>query len=793
MTSVEALTYVRDARKDYVPSKIVIDNIGYDIETTIQDKSIDLVFEDTNALVSRLGIQREQKKVEIPAFKLTADVDVNNVTETFRLTYTAPAKFSCGVVLPDYESVKSAIRSLIAAQIDNIKTENLSGTDYYVGNPYLNAYIAALASFDKNEPLSSFATYTQKSIYESAISTGDKTAKLAESFKRKFISDLNDAVSNTDQVIADFLINAPKDLPGGEPESFVYLYEALREFSRQFGAEADLAGHTSGGSAPGSEPTATEVIDIIRPILSGIMDKLDNLKFSDFKKGGSFNTELHGYVNELLDNDKDIAYKSPISTRLGEDTAENLNPEYYNGALGQEGVKATAQKAFSDLKTENPKFSNFVTLGSEGKLIADDTKRLYTNFVGLSNVLGLDAGPIASTPPDESVKSDTTKAPVTPDTGEAGTAGSTETGTTGGQTSSTGTPPTAQPTPAPKPRDYVYFYYKFIRVDPTASPPPKLVVKFPGTGQTREVVIDPSELGDRLEYVVNDDNRELFQTPIDNATLTVIATAVPFTGGEPVTIKKQIPFSSKPPSVPPVLPFSFTDVRGKTISPGVKSGGSAVADDGTKQGSVTQVFYTDKGGISTSTTDATCKAKGTTYTFTFESGFVIPVELRQPLKESAKKVQLNEAGGTVPHWLFIKPGSGKAAGGQGAGGQGAGGQGAGAGTGSGTRVNVVVKAFQIKTTDKWIKVPNTGNPWDLGTFKVEFADGSAGVPGIGRVLSAAEARSIGGAALAQALFVKSEAWSKTGIDCFGDDPTVTGYDSSITTREFGRPVTMVSG
>jgi hypothetical protein len=285
--------------------------------------------------------------------------------------------------------------------------------------------------------------------------------------------------------------------------------------------------------------------------------------------------------------------------------------------------------------------------------------------------------------------------------------------------------------------------------------------------------------------------------------VAVTITGKPSTGGKEITTAAQTAPVKWP--VPTSrylignLTFVMAKAAGKTDFSGLQAdvGRGGAKDFEGSAGRVHEIFYTEGGGVDDAYVDCAVTASGRTYMFTFSGDpLLVPVEVNvnqskiQNLQESKKKI-LNES---VPHWIFLKPGR--------SGGAGAGGAGAGKGAGAGTGVNVAVSRVIVKTDVKWISVPNVGNPWDMGTVKIDIRQGTGKsltntAPGAVNILCRDDLSALGLSEkeirekVANTLFGRSAAYLKMGLECWSDDPTVTGNSvASVTKREITQSTVM---
>jgi hypothetical protein len=277
---------------------------------------------------------------------------------------------------------------------------------------------------------------------------------------------------------------------------------------------------------------------------------------------------------------------------------------------------------------------------------------------------------------------------------------------------------------------------------------------------------------------------------------TIRITAVPTSGGDAITVERQIPIKWPLRQVLSLLPnevFRFSETSGSRSYAGLASGegGGEAKNNRDKDAEVAELYYTKSGGIKQATVGTTVDAVGSTYLFTFDvRDMLVPIEIDAPesavLKESKK---LTEA--AVPHWIFLS----KRGGSGGRRGEGDTSGGGGDSTQGKKKFNIAVSKFGIKTKGEWIAVPNVGTPWNQDTFKVKIAQdrNNAGPPdtsSLAPILGLAEIKRMNldmsaiEDAVRNALFGSSAAWNKLGIanNCWARHPSVTGT-GGVTARE----------
>jgi len=592
----------------------------------------------------------------------------------------------------------------------------------------------------------------------------------------------------------------------------------------------------------------------------------DKNKLGDFSvPNGKFYVELDGYVTLFKTKPTtEIVYQNPISERNNAWTPQGkvVNPSILKVIAGKAskdeidkdfllksgldwmGVRTPIDgipQAIEKLASENETFKDFLILGRAGSLdpnvpTALDSNRatMYKNLAGFITLLGAKTefesvidkiNEPETKKPDEpepapggktagSDASGDKTATVNPPPAGAGAGAGTGTGTGAG--AGAASPSENEQTKkavdmgeAPKkeaPSDTVLFRYTLFGADPDSTAQMRLIFN---DGSALDYEIPAERIGSVNTFIVNGNNRDKIKANIDTY-VDVKITAKPMGGGEDV-IDKQSVYITKQLADNQIFSYRFMPSLGWRKNTGVDSRGKTVGELISNQGNVRMVFYTRSGSVSVAMCDVSTSVSGKMFKFNFtgDQPLLVPIQLDVTpglLSESfIKKARrmLNEA---VPHWIFLKPGAAAAGGAGGGGGGGKGKGGAGGGGGGGKQkmnVNIAVSQIMIATDEKWIFIPNVGNPFNRESFKFAVAQGSiqrySAIPDTAtQVTLAADELSKQGYTQQQitdkvyeTLFEDSAAWKQVGgpnLNCWSKDDTVVGGSSSITSRHAYEPV-----
>jgi len=586
-------------------------------------------------------------------------------------------------------------------------------------------------------------------------------------------------------------------------------------------------------------------------------------KAADFSDpDGRFWTELTRNVETFKsDPATEISYQTPISDRKGEwskapfatgkndailkiiagkaSKGEIDNNRDLASLLFVAGVDTPIDGIPQEIKRlalADETFKNFLILGKAEKLPLTNRPIMYKNLAGFITLLGAQTGfesvidkidePETKKPdePAKSGKATGSEAPTekttTVNPAGTGTGAGTDTGAGAGAGAGAGPAspgenkqiekavPMGEAPKKEAPSDTVLFRYTLFGADPDSTAQMRLIFN---DGSALDYEIPAERIGSVNTFIVNGNNRDKIKANIDTY-VDVKITAKPMGGGEDV-IDKQSVYITKQLADNQIFSYRFMPSLGWRKNTGVDSRGKTVGELISNQGNVRMVFYTRSGSVSVAMCDVSTSVSGKMFKFNFtgEQPLLVPIQLDVTpglLSESfIKKARrlLNEA---VPHWIFLKPGAGGAGG---AGGGGGGGKGKGSGSGSGgaggekqkMNVNIAISQMTITTNEKWIYIPNVGNPFNPESFKFAVAQGSikrySAIPDTAtQVTLAADELSNQGYTQQQitdkvyeTLFEDSAAWKQVGgpnLNCWSKDDTVVGGSSSITSRHAYEPV-----
>lgn len=614
-----------------------------------------------------------------------------------------------------------------------------------------------------------------------------------------------------------------------------------------------------------SDPIYIAILGGMNSVLKSLADNDGGTanKLGDFSEpNGKFYFELDSYVKLFKATPATaIQYNTPINDRQVEWTkGAKVNSAILQVIAGDASkdeiedhpmLKIALQfkdvkipidgipQAIEKLASEDETFKNFLILGRAGSLdskvpteLDPDRATMYKNLAGFITLLGAQTGfesvidkidePEAKKP-DEPAKSgkatgsdasgDQT-ATVNPPPAGAGAGAGTGAGAGAGSASPGENKQIEKAVPmgeAPKkeaPSDTVLFRYTLFGADPDSTAQMRLIFN---DGSALDYEIPAERIGSVNTFIVNGNNRDKIKANIDTY-VDVKITAKPMGGGEDV-IDKQSVYITKQLADNQIFSYRFMPSLGWRKNTGVDSRGKTVGELISNQGNVRMVFYTRSGSVSVAMCDVSTSVSGKMFKFNFtgDQPLLVPIQLDVTpglLSESfIKKARrmLNEA---VPHWIFLKPGAG-GAGGAGDGGRGGKGKGSGSGSGGAggekqkMNVNIAISQMTIATNEKWIYIPNVGNPFNPESFKFAVAQGSikrySAIPDTAtQVTLAADELSNQGYTQQQitdkvyeTLFEDSAAWKQVGgpnLNCWSKDDTVVGGSSSITSRHAYEPV-----
>jgi len=679
--------------------------------------------------------------------------------------------------------------------------------------------------------------FTASSTIAQRIETLDEVEKATETavmaavkvFINQYFTD--DAVNKTDSLTGKLLVDGQRGALGAQTQE-KDIYEDIIDIADFLGIKALLVDSITKRiteqdiSAPlltpkkdeksASATTAetdvdkakTQIVSMLNALVVGIEApdswvKKGAVEVSNFKPGRRLNAEIRGLIKQIEEN------KAAITpTPLGD---QNLSAA---DTLVFDAIKKEAPPALqkSLVETGNADGSALIRAGAGGSL-SGNAKQLYDNCLAFADYLGFKKA-------FETISKGGSAPTPTAGTGEPQTQASGQTGQTGQTTADSATVGTSEEIEdtdssegsdlsgaeiaEPEGGKFALFYTVF-RAEPDGL---QINLKF-SDGKSFTYEVPPGRVGTPIGLKIEP---ALAQAMADNSgsDVAVTITGKPSTGGKEITTAAQIAPVRWPVPTNRYLLGNLTFVMAKAagkidfsgLQADVGRGGAKDFEGGA--GRVHEIFYTEGGGVDDAYVDCAVTASGRTYVFTFSSDpLLVPIEVNvkqdkiQKLQESKKRI-LNEA---VPHWIFLRPGrSGGGAGG--AGGSGSGGAG-GAGKGSGgTGVNIAVTRIAIKTDVKWISIPNVGNPWDMGSLKIDISPGtgkslSNTAPGAVNILCKDDLSALGlsekevRAKVANTLFKRSAAYLKMGLECWSDDPTVTGNSvSAVTKREITQSTVM---
>ena len=534
---------------------------------------------------------------------------------------------------------------------------------------------------------------------------------------------------------------------------------------------------------------------------------------------------IAGYASsDKADTNTGKALQATLSTFGIKVPIEGLPQAIKNAAKSDETIKSFLIDGINDRLTGQNRPAMFNRLRDFTKFLGTDTD---TEFVKVIRELEKESStPVTSAPenappeekpgesdtqkPDGDVKADTDKktsgaetsspAPLAPPPGQGATAPG----------ANTPTEPPAQMGEAPKkeePSDTIPFRYTLFGADPKSDA--KMTLTFQD-GSGLEYTVPSSRIGSYNSFIVNGNNREKIAANV-GTYVDVKIEATPMSGGDAATDTHSI-YVTKQLADNQIVSFRFMPSLSWAKNSGVDSRGRTVGELLNKEGDVRMVFYTRSGSVGVATCDVSAAVQGKTFKFNFTGNqpLLVPIQLDvTPGKLNESLVSrnrgvLNEA---VPHWIFLSGGAGAqggAGGTKGGGGRGGAGEGGGADGGKKTmNVNVAVSQLSIASEDKWIYMPNVGNPFDRKTFRFAVAPGSikkyTAIPDAAQQVSlAAEDLTKQGYTpesiadkVYEALFEDSDAWKKVGganLNCWSKDDTVVGGSSSITSRHAYEPV-----
>lgn len=615
-----------------------------------------------------------------------------------------------------------------------------------------------------------------------------------------------------------------------------------------------------------NEPTDPLEDSIYTTILGGMNSVLSALKDADggtenkaadfSEPNGKFWIELSNNITTFRDQPATkIIYNPPISEREGVWTKDPFVKAKNKAILQIIAGKASADEidenvalrlslqtmgvkipidgipqAIKRLALKDETFKNFLILGKANQLTGNNRPVMYKNLAGFITLLGAktefesvidkidepeaknpnepEPAPSGKTAGNDVPKEKTATVNPPPEGAGAGTGAGTGAGAVS-PGENTQTEKAVDMGDAPKkeaPSDTVLFRYTLFGANPDSTAQMRLIFN---DGSALDYEIPAERIGSVNTFIVNGNNRDKVKANIDTE-VTVKITAQPMGGGEAV-IDTQSVYITKQLADNQIFSFRFMPSLGWAKNTGVDSRGKTVGELINKEGDVRMVFYTRTGSVSVAMCDVSAAVSGKMFKFNFTGAqpLLVPIQLDivpGNLNESfikKTKCLLNEA---VPHWIFLKPGAGGGTdGGVAGGGKGTGGKGAGADGGNKQKmnVNIAVSQMMIATNDKWIYIPNVGNPFNRESFKFAVAPGSikrySAIPDTAKsvTLAADELLKQGYTqgqiedAVYDALFNDSEAWKRIGgpnLNCWSKDDTVVGGSSSITSRHAYEPV-----
>ncbi len=790
--------FVDKALKGWTDIALTLDNKPYPIKAYIDaddDNRFYLGFTAESELGKRINFDRQNPNVTMPATLLAFDSNLKDSNSTNEIELPE-GQWALKISEPNVALCTTAIKGFIKDFIEKTAAAGRLPGDFAPQGVLGTRLIRNGNLFNEDKALEFPEGPT---VYDTAMAASAETAAKANRNKAAFIEQLT-ALKDSSGAVESLLVNGPAY---NDPKVQA-LYDNFMVFVDNFGAKDDIESyHAEDATTALAEPAADDVLKIARGFADEFSTQLDRYGQGEFKNGSSLNTEIDGYTLKLKENTTPISYDStPISSRLGSDKVTNATRATYNGAVGVKGIKERLQDGLATARKDK-KFDTFLTLGENNNLKDESNIRLYENLVGFAKVLGLDDALGAPDASQESSDKEPAGDAKEKSAEAAGKDDEKETGNTsdsGGDSKekSADAKTAAEPAPEPDPGQTIGFYVTIFGADKGTSA--QIELEFDqgiGDNPVTKYSIDPIEgtkFDKRLAIRVRKPELAEFWKVNSDTEATVRITAVPASGGDAITVERQIPIKwplRQNVNLLPAEVFRFAETTGRRTYTGAPAdeGRGGAKDDRDKQADVAQLYYTKSGGIRTSTIPASVDAVGRTYRFTFDTQpMLVPIEITVPagtkLEESKK---LTEA--TVPHWIFL---SNRGSGGRG---DGSGDGKTGAGGGGGKKaVNIAVSQFGIKTKSKWIAVPNVGAVWDKDTFKVRIAPSAAGGPddssGLAPRLGVAEInkmnldmREIEDAVL-EALFGSSAAWSKLGIsnNCWARDPSVTGT-GGVTARE----------
>lgn len=581
---------------------------------------------------------------------------------------------------------------------------------------------------------------------------------------------------------------------------------AQGETSAAQNAAASPAGGTPPPGSYAYDGAKAQILDLLGALIASKPDNpavREAFDKSDFALSGKLHTEILSQI-ERIKAGTQIVTDSPV--KLADNLLTAMPKHPVNAGVFAALKAAAPDKLAEALKLDQNADARALLAGGAGGTLAAGTvdKALYDNCVKFADYIGIKSGFIAAAKGTAATTAGSGGAQVgdAVDAAASGLAAVVKGATTAGDAGSaaatttpaaTTTTTAAEPAPEADPGQTIGFFVTIFGAAP--STPALIQIEFDrgigdNTADTYDIgPIQGTKFDKRLAVQVRNPELIEFWKANTGTDAQVRITAVPASGGDAITVTREIPIKWPLRTSTAMLPaevFRFSETVGRRSYSGVPAdeGRGGAKDDSDKQADVAQLYYTQSGGIRVSTTPARVDAVGRTYRFTFDPPMLVPVEIAVP-KGGKLEERVALAEGAVPHWIFLagRRGSGEGPGG-GGGGRGAAGQ----------ALNIAVSGFAIKTTSKWIAVPNVGAVWDKDTFRVKIAPVAAGGPedktGLAPILGVAEIRAAGldmdtvERAVLEACFGSSAAWSKLGAanNCWAKDPSVTG-PGGVTARQ----------
>jgi len=735
----------------------------------------------------------------------------------------------------------------IATFDDSILANAASGAKKAVATPATDTAFRTSVTFNETDYVIQISKKVTTSIKNSDGTTNDK---IEPSYMTIAPEDINDDPIPNGRYVYD-----------SDTEEFKAEKTDAVPAVEQQAAKTSLPTLGNEPTDPLEDSIYTTILDGMNSVLSALKDAdggTEN-KAADFSEpDGKFWIELSRNIATFTDEPATkIIYNSPISEREGDWTrnpfvkAKNNailqiiagkaskdeidNNRALSASLSVSGVATPIDGIPQEIKRlalSDKTFKNFLILGKAKKLTGDNRPVMYENLAGFIALLGAKTEfesvidkideqkakkPNEPAPSGKTDGSDVPKekiAAVNPPPEGAGASAGTGAGAGAGTTSpgeNTQTEKAVDMGDAPKkeaPSDTVLFRYTLFGANPDSTAQMRLIFN---DGSALDYEIPAERIGSVNTFIVNGNNRDKVKANIDTE-VTVKITAQPMGGGEAV-IDTQSVYITKQLADNQIFSFRFMPSLGWAKNTGVDSRGKTVGELISKEGDVRMVFYTRTGSVSVAMCDVSAAVSGKMFKFNFTGAQpllvpiqldIVPGNLNESFIKKTKRL-LNEA---VPHWIFLKPGAGGGTGGGGAGdGKGIGDKGKAGGTGGGNKqkmnVNIAVSQMMIATNDKWIYIPNVGNPFNRESFKFAVAQGSikrySAIPATAQsvTLAADELLKQGYTqgqiedAVYDALFNDSEAWKRIGgpnLNCWSKDDTVVGGSSSITSRHAYEPV-----